>query len=107
VDSSRKVGPVSSRELGSTCLLSPPQIHLSPDSTDYGRHTEANPYLAMLLTPWAILALPVALRVACLDADEPALDAIFPLNTNLQAGVDQAFIEEVCPDYTNYARVKQ
>jgi hypothetical protein len=58
----------------------------------------------------ALLALPVALRVACLDVvgnGEPALDAVIPLNTNLQAGVDQAFIEEVCPDYTNYARVKQ
>jgi hypothetical protein len=61
----------------------------------------------MLLTPWALLALPVALRVACFNAEAPALDAVLPLNANLQAGVDQTFIEEVCPDYTNYARVKQ
>jgi len=53
----------------------------------------------MRLTLGALLALPVALRVACL---EPV-----PLNTNLQAGVDTAFLEEVCPDYTNYAKVKQ
>jgi hypothetical protein len=48
----------------------------------------------MRLTLAALLALPVALRVACL---EPV-----PLNTNLQAEVD-----DVCPDYTNYAKVKQ
>lgn len=61
----------------------------------------------MLLALWAILALPVALRVACFDVGESAVDAVFPLKANLQAGVDQAFIEEVCPDFTNYARVKQ
>ena len=60
----------------------------------------------MLLTPWALLALPVALRVACLDA-EPELAAVFTSNADPQAGVDQTFIEDVCPDYTNYDRVRQ
>lgn len=58
----------------------------------------------------ALLALPAALRVACLevvDSGEPALNGEVPSNTNLQAGVDQAFIADICPDYTNYAKVKQ
>jgi hypothetical protein len=60
----------------------------------------------MLFTPWVLLALPVTLRVACLDA-EPELATVFASNADPQAGVDQAFIQEVCPDYTNYARVRQ
>jgi hypothetical protein len=56
----------------------------------------------MRLAFGALLALPVALRVACFGtAGNPALDE------NLQAEYAQVFIEEFCPDYTSYARVKQ
>ena len=71
-----------------------------------GKHFSASVPGEMLLTPWALLALPVALRVACLDA-EPELATVFTSNADPQAGVDQTFIEDVCPDYTNYARVRQ
>jgi hypothetical protein len=64
----------------------------------------------MRLTISAFFVLPAALRVACLGAVDngaPALEVLAPLRIDLQAEVDQIFIEEVCPDYTNYARVKQ
>ena len=63
----------------------------------------------MQLSLAALLALPVALRVAALEVagnGEPSLRLV-PLNVNLQAEVDQTFLDEVCPDYTNYARIKQ
>jgi hypothetical protein len=68
-------------------------------------------------TNWLIhlLALPAYLRFACVAAstDEPPLTYIQnPEKPNRNSGklvdpVDQAALREACPDYINYARIRQ
>jgi hypothetical protein len=64
----------------------------------------------MRFTLGALLALPLALRVAAIEtagSEDTPLNFLSALGTNLRSEADQAFIEEVCPDYTSYARIKQ
>lgn len=88
--------------LGKSTFIKPPPLLNKASSTAFVALSTAHirPYLCstMRITINALLALPIALRVACLHR---------PIHANSQAGVDQILLDEVCPDYANYARVKQ